>query len=234
MTTAYHPQTNGLTERFNKTLADMLSMYVDVDQKNWDELLPFVTFAYNTAIQETTGFTPFYLLHGREAETTLDTMFPYSPDEPDKENDYVSQLIEKAEESRQLARIRTLQAQARDRQRYDAKHRVVIYEPGDLVWIFTPVRKKGLSEKLLKRYFGPYQVLRRLSDVTYEVADFDPSSRRRKTKDTVHVLRMKPYYDPESQDQPVDEPRDTPEKDIPVEVAPYTGPMTRARTRAEK
>ncbi|GFX29904.1 hypothetical protein TNCV_4750321 [Trichonephila clavipes] len=71
-TTAYHPQTNGLTERFNKTLADMLSMYVDVEQKNWDEILPFVTFAYNTAKQETTGFTPFYLLHGREAETTLE------------------------------------------------------------------------------------------------------------------------------------------------------------------
>ncbi|GFX74903.1 retrovirus-related Pol polyprotein from transposon 412 [Trichonephila clavipes] len=49
------PQTNGLTERFNKTLADMLSMYVDVEQKNWDEILPFVTFAYNTAKQETTA-----------------------------------------------------------------------------------------------------------------------------------------------------------------------------------
>ncbi|GFW25034.1 transposon Ty3-I Gag-Pol polyprotein [Trichonephila clavipes] len=51
-TTAYHPQTNGLTERFNKTLADMWSMYVDVEQKNWDEILPFVTFAYNTAKQK--------------------------------------------------------------------------------------------------------------------------------------------------------------------------------------
>ncbi|GFS49318.1 transposon Ty3-I Gag-Pol polyprotein [Trichonephila inaurata madagascariensis] len=40
-TTAYHPQTNGLTESFNKTLADMLSMYVDAEQKNWDEILPF-------------------------------------------------------------------------------------------------------------------------------------------------------------------------------------------------
>ncbi|GFW07400.1 transposon Ty3-I Gag-Pol polyprotein [Trichonephila clavipes] len=76
-TTAYHPQTNGLTERFNKTLADILSMYVDVEQKNWDEILPFVTFAYNTAKQETTGLTPFYLLHGHEAETTLDTMLPF-------------------------------------------------------------------------------------------------------------------------------------------------------------
>ncbi|GBN48124.1 Transposon Ty3-I Gag-Pol polyprotein, partial [Araneus ventricosus] len=85
MTTAYHPQTNGLTERFNKTLADMLSMYVNIEQRNWDEILPFVTFAYNTAKQETTGSTPFYLLHGREAETTLDTMLPVCPDDVDND-----------------------------------------------------------------------------------------------------------------------------------------------------
>ncbi|GFS41813.1 transposon Ty3-I Gag-Pol polyprotein [Trichonephila inaurata madagascariensis] len=90
-TTGYHPQTNGLTERYNKTLADMLSMYVDVEQTNWDEILPFVTFAYNTAKQETMGYTPFYLLHGREAETPLDNVFLYIADE--SEDDYVSRLI---------------------------------------------------------------------------------------------------------------------------------------------
>ncbi|UYV80763.1 hypothetical protein LAZ67_19001657 [Cordylochernes scorpioides] len=67
--TAYHPQTNGLTERFNKTLGDMLSMYTGVEQKDWDQVLPYVTFAYNTAKQEATGYTPFFLDHAREAET---------------------------------------------------------------------------------------------------------------------------------------------------------------------
>ncbi|GFV34436.1 hypothetical protein TNCV_1413671 [Trichonephila clavipes] len=177
-TTAYHPQTNGLTERFNKTLADMLSMYVDVEQKNWDEILPFVTFAYNTAKQETTGFTPFYLLHGREAETTLDTMLPFCPNDFDDNN--ITKIAARAEESRQLARMHTLRAQDKDRRRYDSKHQMVSYAPGDLVWIYTPVRKVGLSEKLLRRYFGPYQVLRRLSAVTYAVQDFDPASRKRK------------------------------------------------------
>ncbi|GFY62329.1 integrase catalytic domain-containing protein [Trichonephila inaurata madagascariensis] len=71
MTTAYHPQTNGLAESFTKTLAAMLAMYVDVEQKTWDRILPFVTFASNTARQYTTGFTPFFLTFGREAETTL-------------------------------------------------------------------------------------------------------------------------------------------------------------------
>ncbi|GFW11499.1 retrovirus-related Pol polyprotein from transposon 412 [Trichonephila clavipes] len=168
-TTAYHPQTNGLTERFNKTLADMLSMYVDVEQKNWDEILPFVTFAYNTAKQETTGFTPFYLLHGREAETTLDTMLPFCPNDFDDNN--ITKIAARAEESRQL-----LRAQDKDRRRYDSKHQMVF--PGDLVWVYTPVRKSVPSEKLLRRYFGPYQVLRRLSAVTYEVQDFDPASRK--------------------------------------------------------
>ncbi|GFU54195.1 retrovirus-related Pol polyprotein from transposon 17.6 [Trichonephila clavipes] len=142
-TTAYHPQTNGLTERFNKTLADMLSMYVDVEQKNWDEILPFVTFAYNTAKQETTGFTPFYLLHGREAETTLDTMLPFCPNDFDDNN--ITKIAARAEESRQLARVHTLRAQDKDRRRYDSKHQMVSYAPGDLVWIYTPVLDESRS-----------------------------------------------------------------------------------------
>ncbi|GFU21149.1 hypothetical protein TNCV_5115491 [Trichonephila clavipes] len=142
-TTAYHSQTNGLTERFNKTLADMLSMYVDVEQKNWDEILPFITFAYNTAKQETTGFTPFYLLHGREAETTLGTMLPFCPNDFDDNN--ITKIAARAEESRQLARVHTLRAQDKDRRRYDSKHQMVSYTPEDLVWIYTPVLDESRS-----------------------------------------------------------------------------------------
>ncbi|GFT71345.1 hypothetical protein TNCV_4349911 [Trichonephila clavipes] len=200
-TTAYHPQTNGLTERFNKTLADMLSMYVDVEQKNWDEILPFVTFAYNTAKQETTGFTPFYLLHGREAETTLDTMLPFCPNDFDDNN--ITKIAARAEESRQLARVHTLRAQDKDRRRYDSKHQMVSYAPGDLVWVYTPV-------------------LRRLSAVTYEVQDFDPASRKRKLREVVHVLRMKPYHDPAEQIET---------EDIPPKES-YKGPITRSRIKA--
>ncbi|GFT76104.1 retrovirus-related Pol polyprotein from transposon 412 [Trichonephila clavipes] len=193
-TTAYHPQTNGLTERFNKTLADMLSMYVDVEQKNWDEILPFVTFAYNTAKQETTGFTPLYLLHGREAETTLDTMLPFCPNDFDDNN--ITKIAARAEESRQLARVHTLRAQDKDRRRYDSKHQMVSYAPGDLV-------------------------LRRLSAVTYAVQDFDPASRKRKLREVVHVLRMKPYHDPAEQIET---------EDIPPKES-YKGPITRSRIK---
>ncbi|GBO01303.1 hypothetical protein AVEN_57547-1 [Araneus ventricosus] len=130
LTAAYHPQTNGLTERMNKTLADMLSM---------------------------------------------------------------------AEEARQLEKPRILDAQAADKRRYDERHRPVTYNIGDLVWVFTPVRKVELSETLLRHYFGPYRMTRRLSDVTYEAQSIEVNSRRQSKKDIVHVLGLKPYCDPKKQ-----------------------------------
>ncbi|UYV76601.1 hypothetical protein LAZ67_14001425, partial [Cordylochernes scorpioides] len=237
-TTAYHPQTNGLTERLNKTIADMLSMYVDVNHKDWDRILPFVTFAYNTAKQESTGFTPFFLVHGREAETPLDVLFPKLLPEDD---DFIQTLGARAEEARKLARIHSMRSQGSNKHRYDAHHRNIIYQPGDLVWIFIPVRKVGYSEKLMRRYFGPYKVTRKISDVTYEVETFGNQQGRRKTKDLVHIGRMKPYLNPEDQEDqleedPEDDSTDFQEEDIPTERTqqPQTreeisGPITRSR-----
>ncbi|UYV68394.1 hypothetical protein LAZ67_5004196 [Cordylochernes scorpioides] len=178
-TTAYHPQTNGLTERLNRTIADMLSMYMDPDQKNWDEMLPFITFAYNTAKQESTGFTPFFLIHGREAETTLDAIFPYSSSSEGEA--FIQNLGTRAEEARQIARHHIFKAQETNKTNYDARHTGKIYEPGVLVWIFIPIRRK-------------------ISDVTYEVEAVSEQGRRQKKRDTVHILRMKPYYDPSRQE----------------------------------
>lgn len=67
-TTAYHLQMNGLTERLNKTHTDMLAMQVDTEHKMWDAVLPYITFAYNTAVQETTQITPVKLVYGRNRQ----------------------------------------------------------------------------------------------------------------------------------------------------------------------
>ncbi|KAK8771367.1 hypothetical protein V5799_025390 [Amblyomma americanum] len=192
-TTAYHPQTNGLTERLNKTLADMLSMYVDVEHKTWDAVLPYVTSAYNTAVQETTQITPFKLVYGRNPTTTLDAMLPNVTDE---ENLDVATYLQRAEEARQLARLRIQNQQRTDSRHYNLRRRYVEYQPGDRVWVWTPIRRRGLSEKLLRRYFGPYKVIRRIGSLDYEVVPDGIShlQQRRARSEVVHVVRLKPFY----------------------------------------
>lgn len=194
-TTAYHPQANGLTERLNRTLTDMLSIYVDIEHRTWDDILPYATFAYNTAVQETTRKTPFELVFGRAVVTPLDAMLPV---DHISENDCDStEYIQRAEEARQLARYRIQQQQRADAHRYNLRRRDVQYAPGDRVWVWTPIRLRGRSEKLLRRYFGPYRVLRRVGPLNYEVVPEGQgvSSRRRHPTEVVHVVRLKPYYD---------------------------------------
>ncbi|GFV64562.1 transposon Ty3-I Gag-Pol polyprotein [Trichonephila clavipes] len=71
-----------------------------------------------------------------EAETTLDTILPFCPNDFDDNN--ITKIAARAEESRQL-RVHTLRAQDKDRRRYDSKHQMVSYAPGDLVWVYTPM-----------------------------------------------------------------------------------------------
>lgn len=196
-TSAYHPQTNGLTERFNHTLGDMLSLYVSSDQTNWDSLLPYLTFAYNTAVQSTTQFSPFRLVFGRDPTCNVDTVFPYhvSTDH----NTTLAEAMSRTEECRQLARCRTFEQQSTAKLRYDEHHRHVQYKTGDLVWLWVPVRKPGLCEKLICRYLGPYRVLGRNSDVNYAVEPLHPPSDRRcRSRENAHVSRLKPYKAPSS------------------------------------
>lgn len=80
----------------------MLCMYVNVEHKNWDNILPYVTFSYDTTRQETTRTTPFGPLHGREVTTMLDAMLPHNcGDTEDDDTDFT----ERAEEAIQLARV---------------------------------------------------------------------------------------------------------------------------------
>lgn len=193
--TAYHPQTNGTTERFNRTLGNMLAMYVTPDHSNWDLVLPFITYAYNTATQATTGFSPFYLLYGRHPSHTIDTILPYRPDS--SECLPISEAARHAEECRQLARRFTSEDQNRQKALHDAQNSTPAFVPGALVWLSVPHRAPGLASKLLPKYDGPYRVLERTSPVNYLVEPLTPpSDMRRRNREVVHVQRLKPYHDP--------------------------------------
>ena len=66
-TSPYHPQCDGLVERFNQTLKMMLRKFVTKEGKDWDKLLPYVLFAYREVPQASTGFSPFELIYGRKS-----------------------------------------------------------------------------------------------------------------------------------------------------------------------
>ena len=66
-TTAYHPQTDGLVERFHRTLIDMLAKNVDKSGKDWDRFLPYVLLAYCSSLHKSTGESPFHLLYDRDS-----------------------------------------------------------------------------------------------------------------------------------------------------------------------
>ena len=74
-TTAYHPESDGLVERLNKTLITMIRSLVDEEQKTWDIILPKVVLGYRSSVQSTTGYSPFYLMHGSEVMLPIDIMF---------------------------------------------------------------------------------------------------------------------------------------------------------------
>ncbi|UYV75648.1 hypothetical protein LAZ67_13000844 [Cordylochernes scorpioides] len=96
----------------------MISTYVNVDQRNWDEILPFITHAYNTTIQETTKYSPFFLLYGREPVSILDdTNIFIEPDSEDYD-EYVSKLMEKIVRTRDIVGFCIMPRRGRGRLAY--------------------------------------------------------------------------------------------------------------------
>ncbi|RWS18461.1 pol polyprotein-like protein [Leptotrombidium deliense] len=161
-TTAFHAQTNGLTERFNHTLAMMISMYVGTVHRDWDRALHFLAFAYNSSVQSSTGYSPFFLTYGREPLMPAEVIF----DVPSTglSQPFTSMLAEHLVKIREIAKQNLSQAQLRNKQTYDKNRREVEYQINDKVLVYFPLRKVGRSEKLLHKWLGPYKITKRKTE----------------------------------------------------------------------
>ena len=146
-TTAYHPQCDGLVERFNRTLQDMLATTVR-DPFDWEGSLRKVCMAYNSSVNASTGFTPFYLMFGREARLPVDLIYGARSGESSEVNEYVHQLQGNLEAAFELVRQKHHTAHERRKEVYDRRVHGNPYKKDELVWLHDTVVKKGSSRKL--------------------------------------------------------------------------------------
>jgi len=173
LSSAYHPQTDGQTERMNRILEDYLRRYVGQDQSSWGDLLPIAEFAINTSVQESTKYTPFFLNNGRHARGPLDSpaVKSLSPDEADRSGPAVKDFITGMQEALKEAKKNLLAAQSRQKAQADKARRDESFQPGQKVLLSSRnlQLKATKSRKLVPKWLGPFTVLERISSVAYRL-----------------------------------------------------------------
>ena len=187
-TTPYHPQSDGLVERFNRTLEKILAAVVQ-DHADWDLYLQRALFAYRTSVNDTTAFTPFRLMYGREAALPVDIAYGAPPSTPPTQApQYVQHLQESLQDSFQKARSAGATPQQRQKRTYDKPASSRQYEVGQLVFLHSPVIPAGKSPKLHNPWTGPH-ILRTILDNNCVRIESVATKRRQ----VVHVNRIKPF-----------------------------------------
>jgi len=125
-TTAYHPESNGALERSHRTLAEYLRHYINKDQTDWDEWVPYAMFAYNTTPHTATGYTPFELTYEHQAK--LPTALTKPPKPTYNYDDYAQELKERLRVTTQLAKEHIKKEKAKAKQQYDKKAEKIKYK----------------------------------------------------------------------------------------------------------
>ena len=148
-TTPYHPQSDGMVERFNRTLLNILSISVQENETDCDLHLPAVMLAYRTSVHATTGETPFLLMFGREVSLPIDIMYGTPTSKlPPSSSQYAQTLCNRLETAYYQARTHTKLMQRRQKEGYDQRLEGSPYQVGDLVWLHCPAVPRGRSHKL--------------------------------------------------------------------------------------
>jgi len=197
--TSFHPQSDGQTERMNRILEDYLRRYVGDHDRNWVELLPMAELAINSAVHESTKYSPFYLNYGRHprhpSELT-DTLGPGvarklevgdSVGSASTVNTFAGQMADSWKDARQHLKA----AQDRQKSFADMKRMDLTFSIGQQVLLSTKnlMFKVVGSHKLLPRWAGPFTVRERIGEVAYKL-DLPETM---KCHDVFHISLLKEY-----------------------------------------
>ena len=162
-TTVFKASTNGVVERFHRTLNSMLAKVVNDNQRNWDECVPYVMAAYRATPHESTGYSPNRLFLGHEVRMPLDVAMGLSPEHStlnESPHGYLTQLHQHTSEAYALARRRLHACAERRKKYFDLRVRPEKFSVGDWVFYHYPRRLQSRSLKWQKAYTGPFLIVR--------------------------------------------------------------------------
>ena len=170
-TTPLHPQSDGMVERFNRTLESQLSKFVNEHQDDWDECVPLLLMAYRTSVHETTGCTPAEMMLGRDLRLPVDLIYGRPEEEcPSLATEYVESLQDRLEQVHSFARPRMQMQSDRMKAYYDLLQPAArSLKEGAAVWLYNPQRKKGRSPKLQRAWEGPYIIVKVINDLVFRI-----------------------------------------------------------------
>ena len=193
MSTAFHPQTDGQTERANRTLEEMLRSFVAFDQKDWDTHLVAAEIAFNNSVHASTGFTPFFLNSGQHVHLPLDLA---AQSIQSSSNPTADERLASLRAALQTAKQHIAAAQQKQSKYANQHRREVIFKVGDRVMLSTEhlaLKRDEQTPKLMAKFIGPFSITHVISNVAYRL--LLPASFRLKHS-SFHVSKLTPYLDP--------------------------------------
>jgi hypothetical protein len=186
--TAFHPQTDGATERANRTIGQILRGIVNDEQSDWLPKLPLVEFAINSSINASTGFAPFEINYGRVPSMGLDILPPATYNGITEYAERAREIILEAHDNIISSRIEQ-SAQANKRRKIDTP-----YAEGDKVYLSTANLNlpPGRTRKLLPKYIGPYKVLKYNIRTSTATLDLPEELTKRRIHPHFHAEKLRP------------------------------------------
>ena len=190
LSSPYHPQTNGLVERFNRTLCEGLAKVTERENE-WDRYIESVLFAYRTNKHNTTKRTPFFMVYGREA------ILPIDDNNQDEEISEKDSLLKRTYEIINLKEKRNEVldiiegTQEKQKKRHDEKIEEDKFEIGDKVLLKDTAKEKQWSGKLSQKWKGPYYIHQVIGKGAYKLRDMNG----RVLKAARNIKHLKKYYD---------------------------------------
>jgi hypothetical protein len=169
MSTPYHPQTNGLVERFNRTLIESLARTASKHLNDWDKFIAPTLFAYRTSTHTTTKISPFFLVYGRESKLPTDST---KIEEETHLAEYIDKQIDQLPITRNIVRQQIQEEQQKQKDHHDKKlKRKTEFHIGDKVLYYRAILDKQWSEKLSPKWKGPYYIHNVIGNGAYKLRE---------------------------------------------------------------